>query len=146
MPPTSAVPTIPAWNAAGEVAVSYEYQLPGSSLTPAARSSAPTIAPAVSASRQRTLFDLEYFHSVTAPRTRSASTAIVSTSVRRSLAERISPYRRRKLSGMSTYGRAAEGVSPAITIFVRIGAPATRRSVRSNVNVRSMRPLVFFVS
>jgi hypothetical protein len=47
---------------------------------------------------------------------------------------------------MSTNDRTLAGVSPAITTSARIGAPPTRRSTRSNVYVRSIRPLVFFVA
>jgi hypothetical protein len=58
---------------------------------------------------------------------------IVARRASRSFHDRISAYRRRKDSGISTKDSMRAGVSPAITTSARMGAPLMRRSMRSNV-------------
>ncbi len=113
---------------------------------PAASASPPITTPTVIGSRQRTLVSRANRVRTTMPTIAMPRKPRVASSVSSSFHDRISAYRRRNDSGISTNGRTRAGVSPAIPTSVRIGAPPMRRSSRSNVYVRSIRPLVFFVS
>jgi hypothetical protein len=84
------------------MAVSYENQLPGNSLSAAARASAPTTVPISIAGRQRTRRSRPNRVSATAAAIAIPVIPSPARRVRRSFHDRISAYRRRNISGIST--------------------------------------------
>jgi hypothetical protein len=89
--PTAIAPiAIRVWNDAGDIAVSYSYQLPPISFSPAAIVSTPITPPTNNASRHRTPVDFDARDSVTTPAIAIASAPRPAMSAMSSFADRIS--------------------------------------------------------